>query len=68
MRKKKLIEKLKNNKNKDQFLIGTGENSLNQNVEIMKHCIKNGINQFLIMPPAYYKYGDDGAYTVFLKI
>ena len=66
--KKKLIEKLKNNKNKDQFLIGTGENSLNQNVEIMKHCIKNGINQFLIMPPAYYKYGDDGVYSFFENI
>lgn len=66
--KKELISNLKNNKHKDHFLIGTGENSLKQNIEIMQHCLKNGINRFLIMPPAYYKYGDDEAYNFFKNL
>ena len=66
--KKKLIKKLKNNKSNERFIIGTGENSLNQNIEIMKHSLENGINRFLIMPPAYYKYGDDEAYNFFENI
>ncbi|MBA1338569.1 MAG: 4-hydroxy-tetrahydrodipicolinate synthase [Pelagibacterales bacterium] len=63
-----LIDKLSQQKYKNQFLIGTGENSLNHNIEIIKHCLKNGLNRFLIMPPAYYKYTDDGVYTFFSKI
>ena len=66
--KKQLIEKLNSSKFKNQFIIGTGENSLNQNVEIMKHSIKNHINRFLIMPPAYYKYEDDAAYSFFATL
>ena len=57
--KKKLIEKLHNNKFKDYFMIGTGNNALNENIEIMKHSIDNGINRFLLMPPAYYRYDDE---------
>ena len=32
--KKKLIDKLNNNKFKDHIMIGTGNNSLNENVEL----------------------------------
>ena len=64
----KFIEKISNNKFKSHFLIGTGENSLNHNIEIMKCCLKNGINRFLVMPPAYYKYGDKEAYDFFANI
>ena len=66
--KKKLINKLKNNKFKDHFIIGTGANALNENVELMKNSLNNGIDRFLLMPPAYYKYGDDGAYSFYAKI
>ena len=66
--KKKLIEKLHNNKFKDYFMIGTGNNALNENIEIMKHSIDNGINRFLLMPPAYYKYDDEGAYSFFANV
>jgi 4-hydroxy-tetrahydrodipicolinate synthase len=66
--KKKLIDKLSNNKFKDQFMIGTGSNALNENVELMKHSLKNGIDRFLIMPPAYYKYSDDGAYAFYANV
>ena len=66
--KKKLIEKLHNNKFKDYFIIGTGNNSLNGNIEIMKHSVDNGINRFLLMPPAYYKYDDEGVYFFFANV
>ena len=66
--KRKLIEKLHNNKFKDYFMIGTGNNALNENIEIMKHSIDNGINRFLLMPPAYYKYDDEGAYSFFANV
>jgi len=63
--KKELIAQLSHSKHKEHFVIGTGVNSLNENIEIMKHCLSNNFNRFLIMPPAYYKYGDDGAYAFF---
>jgi len=66
--KKKLIDKLNNNKLKDHFLIGTGANALNENVELMKHSISNGIDRFLLMPPAYYKYDDEGAYSFYANV
>ena len=66
--KEKLIEKISNNKFKDNFLIGTSDNSLNETVELIKCSLKNGINRFLIMPPAYYKYGDEAAYAFFSNI
>jgi len=66
--KEKLIEKISNSQFKDNFLIGTSDNSLNESVELIKYSLKNGINRFLIMPPAYYKYGDDQAYAFFSNI
>jgi len=66
--KKKLIDNLNKNKLKDHFIIGTGANALNENIELMKHSINNGINRFLLMPPAYYKYGDEGAYSFYANV
>ena len=66
--KRKLINKMSASKFKDNFVFGTGANSMNENVQLMKHCIENGINKFLIMPSAYYKYNDDGAYSFYANI
>jgi len=66
--KKELIDKLNNNSLKDHFMIGTGSNSFNENVELMKHSLNNGIDRFLLMPPAYYKYGDEGAYSFYANV
>ena len=66
--KKKLINKLSKSKFKDNFMIGTGSNALNENIELMKHALNNGIDKFLLMPPAYYKYGDDGAYSFYANV
>ena len=48
--------------------MGTGANALNENIELMKHSLDNGIDRFLLMPPAYYKYGDDGAYFFYANV
>ena len=66
--KKKLIDNLNKNKLKDHFMIGTGANALNENIELMKHSINNGINRFLLMPPAYYKYDDEGVYSFYANV
>ena len=63
--KKQLIEKIGNSKFKDNFIIGTGNNALNENIDLMKYSINNGVDRFLIMPPAYYKYSDNGAYSFY---
>jgi len=66
--KMELIEHLSTSPQKNNFIIGTGNNSLSETINIMKHSIENGFNLFLLMPPAYYKYGDEGAYTYYSKI
>jgi 4-hydroxy-tetrahydrodipicolinate synthase len=66
--KKKLIEKLDNHKSKENFIIGTGNNSLNENIDLMKHSLNSGIKKFLLMPPAYYKYNDEGVYSFYANI
>lgn len=66
--KKKLIQKLGSNKSKENFIIGTGNNSLNENTDLMKHSLSNGIKKFLLMPPAYYKYNDEGVYSFYSNI
>ena len=66
--KKQLIDKMGANKFKDNFVFGTGSNSLSENIKLMKHCLENGIDRFLLMPPAYYKYNDDQVYTFYSKI
>ena len=53
-----LLNELSQNSNKDKFLIGTGLNSLSETINLMKIATSLNFNEFLIMPPAYYKYGD----------
>jgi len=66
--KKLLIDKLNKNKFKEYFIIGTGSNALNDNIDLMKHSLNNGIDRFLMMPPAYYKYDDEGVYSFYANI
>tara|TARA_B100000795_G_scaffold74673_1_gene52970 strand:+ start:553 stop:1437 length:885 start_codon:yes stop_codon:yes gene_type:complete len=53
-----LLNELSQSPYKDKYLIGTGLNSLNETINLMKIAISLNFNDFLIMPPAYYKYGD----------
>jgi len=53
-----LLNELSQSRHKDKYLIGTGLNSLSETVNLMKVSTSLNFNNFLIMPPAYYKYGD----------
>ena len=56
--KKDLISKAATSKFKNQFYFGTGVNSLKDNIDLIRYCMEFGFQTFLVMPPAYYKYGD----------
>jgi len=63
-----LLNSISNNKNKDKFIIGTGLNSLVETINLMKVAISLNFRKFLIMPPAYYKYGDKEVVNFYSKI
>ena len=63
-----LINELPKSKYKNKFIIGTGLNSLIDTINLMKISKSMGFNNFLIMPPAYYKYGDDEVINFYSKI
>ena len=54
----RLLNQLSKSEYKDKYLIGTGLNSLNETINLMKVASSLNFKDFLIMPPAYYKYGD----------
>ncbi len=63
-----LINELSKSKFKEKYVIGTGLNSLSETINFMK--ISNTLNfkNFLIMPPAYYKYGDEDVFNYYSRI
>ena len=63
-----LLNKLSTSKYKDKHLIGTGLNSLGETINFMKIARSLKFNKFLIMPPAYYKYGDSDVIEFYTKI
>jgi len=63
-----LLNKLSASKYKKNFLIGTGLNSLSETINFMEISCSLGLNKFLIMPPAYYKYGDKEVINFYTRI
>jgi len=63
-----LLNDLSKSKYKDNYLIGTGLNSLNETINFISISKSLGFKNFLIMPPAYYKYGDDEAFNFYSRI
>ncbi len=63
-----LINQLPSSKYKDKFIIGTGLNSLADNINLIKISKSMNFNTFLIMPPAYYKYEDSDVINFYSKI
>jgi 4-hydroxy-tetrahydrodipicolinate synthase len=53
-----LLNQLSKSEHKDKYIIGTGLNSISETINLMKVATSLNFNDFLIMPPAYYKYGD----------
>tara|TARA_B100001057_G_C22811558_1_gene935636 strand:- start:1069 stop:1953 length:885 start_codon:yes stop_codon:yes gene_type:complete len=67
--KKELVSRLPLSKLKKNFFLGTGFNSLNDNLEFIKYSIEYDFNTFLIMPPAYYKGNTEtGVYEFYKQI
>ena len=64
----KLLNKLSESKYKDKHLIGTGLNSLSETINFMKIATSLNFKNFLIMPPAYYEYGDSDVIEFFTRI
>ena len=63
-----LINHLPNSKYKEKYIIGTGLNSLSDTINLMKISKTLNFNKFLLMPPAYYKYGDEEVINFYTKI
>ena len=57
--KKELIAKISSHKLRNKFFLGTGNNSLNENIDLIKYAMEYNFREFLIMPPAYYKGNTD---------
>ena len=63
-----LLNSISTNKYKDKFIIGTGLNSLVETINFMKVARSLNFKKFLIMPPAYYSYGDKEVINFYTKI
>jgi len=63
-----LLNKLSASKYKKNFLVGTGLNSLSETINFMEISCSLGLNKFLVMPPAYYKYGDKEVVNFYTRI
>jgi len=63
-----LVNALSKSKVKEKFILGTGLNSLSETVNFMKISKSLSFKNFLIMPPAYYKYGDEEVINYFSRI
>ena len=63
-----LINHLPDSAYKEKFIIGTGLNSLSDTINLVKISKTLNFDKFLIMPPAYYKYGDEEVINFYTKI
>jgi len=67
--KKEFISKISLRKLKKNFFLGTGSNSLKENIDLIKYAMEYDFNDFLIMPPAYYKGNtDQGVFNFYTSI
>ena len=64
--KKDLISKIANHKLRKQFFLGTGVNSLNETVNLIKYGMEYDFKDWLVMPAAYYKGNtEEGVYNFY---
>tara|TARA_Y100000768_G_scaffold93401_1_gene67536 strand:+ start:760 stop:1644 length:885 start_codon:yes stop_codon:yes gene_type:complete len=63
-----LLNHLTLSKYRENFIIGTGLNSLGETINLMRVARTLNFKKFLIMPPAYYKYGDKEVIEFYSKI
>ena len=63
-----LLNQLSLSKYKEKYIIGTGLNSLGETINLMRVAKSLEFTKFLIMPPAYYQYGDKQVIEFYSKI
>ena len=63
-----LLNHLCTSKYKSNYLIGTGFNSLIETINTMRVSCSLNLKNFLIMPPAYYNYGDEEVIDYYSRI
>ena len=63
-----LINQLSKSKYKEKYLLGSGLNSLSETINFIKISTSLNFKNFLIMPPAYYKYGDEEVINYYSRI
>ncbi len=67
--KKELVSKISLSKFKKNFHLGTGCNSLKETIDFIKYSIEYNFQNFLIMPPAYYKGNtEEGVFEFYANI
>ena len=67
--KMELISKISTHKQRKHFYLGTGCNSLNENIELIKYASEFNFNTILLMPSAYYVGNtDEGVFEFYKKI
>ena len=63
-----LLNSLSLSRYKEKYIIGTGLNSLGETINLMRLAKSLEFTKFLIMPPAYYQYGDKQVIEFYSKI
>ena len=67
--KMELISKISTHKQRKHFYLGTGCNSLNENIELIKYASEFNFNTILLKPSAYYVgNSDEGVFEFYKKI
>ena len=67
--KMELISKISSHKQRKHFYLGTGCNSLNENIDLIKYASEFNFNTILLMPSAYYVgNSDEGVFEFYKKI
>jgi len=62
------LNQLSTTKYKEKYIIGTGLNSLGDTISFMKVAMSLDFETFLIMPPAYYIYGDQEVINFYTRV
>jgi 4-hydroxy-tetrahydrodipicolinate synthase len=63
-----LLNQLSLSRYKKKYIIGTGLNSLSETINLMRIAKSLEFTKFLIMPPAYYQYGDKQVFDFYSKL
>ena len=64
----KLLNELSKKQDINNYIVGTGLNSLIETINFLKVAISLKFKKFLIMPPAFYKYGHEEVINFYSKL